>query len=282
MKAKTFIINQPDLNPTDLSISQIKALDERELEAEIERFASPFRRAILGYFASLVFRGRLRKICELDEHEYFMKYLHDLGLAVDDLKGKKVIDLGARDRIFAAYCLHHGINREVISVDPNFNSNFRLKKIATLLKGPSLGELAPGSWNPSDKNTIDRNTIGARYQNLPFKSGTIDLAVVHNAFPGIAAPEADRSQIIDTAFQEMGRILRPSGETRISSYTPGNMDSEWVAEVDHAIEKLMSTGEFRVEFEQFEESHKCTIDDSGVHYDYNQPVPAYRIIIRRF
>jgi ubiquinone/menaquinone biosynthesis C-methylase UbiE len=122
------------------------------------------------------------------ELELVQENLRDLGLTLDDLAGKKVLDVGAGHALIGKLAKERGI--DVVSVDRN-----------------------PAMWTDGQKSEIpDVPYIQADAENLPFPDGQFDL-VIDRAGP-LDVDSIGFRKNATVLIQEVMRTLKPGGELR--------------------------------------------------------------------
>lgn len=128
-------------------------------------------------------------------------YLMDLGLDWDNLKGKKVLDIGAGLAGFA----HAGKKRGIDVVS---------------LEAPT------DLWSREGLYTKGVSFILGNGKQLPFKNETFDMIVARSAIHSLVEIQED----LDEVISEAKRVLKPGGEFR---FGPGNIgirpvrEDEW-------------------------------------------------------
>ena len=95
--------------------------------------------------------------------EFIMK---NLGLSVDKLQGKKILDIGAGERHIAAYCLKEEISDDVYSVEPNMDD-------------PKFVHDFVGKNWPEIREAIDKKTFKEKRNDLSFKDESFDMIIIH-------------------------------------------------------------------------------------------------------
>ncbi len=119
----------------------------------------------------------------------FQEYLNALSLSPDELKGKKILDVGSAEGEFAAECKGRGIDAEIISLDPhNLTRN---------------------------KDGESHDKIKGIAEALPLKSDTFDLVISAFAIPISLFEPAE----IRIAIKEMLRVVNHGGELRFAPAT---------------------------------------------------------------
>lgn len=151
---------------------------------------------------------RLKKEKNLALDRRIAQVLYHLGLPEDELRGKKVADIGAGRRELAAYCLRENISKEVYSIEPNLDHpKFELKRYIDR------------TW-PELAADLDAKTIKGDSESLPFANDTFDIAVNHAALPSfrnllIAGKTDEVRARLKKFFEEITRVLKPGGKAYI-------------------------------------------------------------------
>ncbi len=118
-------------------------------------------------------------------------YLGKFDLSEDELRGKKVLDIGSSVQAkFASEARDKGI--EVISLNPEFASERIGMKMSMREKGLA--------------------GVAALAQELPFPDNTFDREVSLHGVPGYLPEFVSEYRL---AFQEMIRTLKPGGEAKL-------------------------------------------------------------------
>lgn len=121
-------------------------------------------------------------------------------LSNDYLREKKILEIGAGDRRFAATCLQNGITSQVYSLEPalgaeekpGYASKEFLKEVVEKL--------------PQDvRAEIDKKTVVATAEATPFKDGAFDLVL------GRSVPFESTDQLTD----RLRELLRVGREVRL-------------------------------------------------------------------
>jgi hypothetical protein len=132
---------------------------------------------------------------ELLERGLFI--LNRLGLNIEDLKDKKIVDIGSNQAALETLLRHHKINN-IISIDSRL------------------------PWMSSNK---ELNQINATAKHLPIKDSSIDLIIAHAGPPTThRLPEYKKNKEIlnseekrvQSYLDEYKRILTKDGEARIA------------------------------------------------------------------
>jgi len=132
------------------------------------------------------------------------RYLEYMGIEIDDLRGKLILDVGAGYAGFAIECAEEDIAR-VVSLDVN----------------PDRHSLHQLRWQ--EKSTP---VICGRSCKLPFIDAIFDLVVSNIAVPMLC----ESKEAVDATLEEMCRVVKPGGEVRIVSIIIHRRDDveEWI------------------------------------------------------
>jgi SAM-dependent methyltransferase len=197
--------------------------------------------------------------------------LRRLGLSADDLRNKKILDIGAGERYIAAYCQLEGISGEVYSAEPNREHEHYA----------SSRDL--DNW-PEVKEHIDRRTVKDKRSALSFDDGTFDLVINHFAMPSYteSLKKGDIESIntaVDRIFNEAVRVLKSGGEARlfpIETCRGDKSQTEFFKPSDDAIaeklNQLVRDGICTVTLEETEDQYPKTNPDKP---------KLHRIVIRK-
>lgn len=175
--------------------------------------------------------------CSIDK-EFLEHYLNSIGLKIDDIKNKRIIDIGAGERKFAASCLKNGINIDVYSVDPN------------LSKEPFDHLFLEKNFPNLEKDARAKTVMGKR-ESLPFKNESFDLAINLFALPGKKFLKEgnweEMKRVIDVTFDEIIRVLKHGGEVRIYplEFYPDDQEEKykpWKEAIENKLRELQSSG----------------------------------------
>jgi len=191
-------------------------------------------------------RTELIKEGEKRETALYNEYLEDLGLTEEDLKDKKIVDIGAGTRMFAGHCLRCEINSEVYSVEPNVGEVY-----------PDEEGYVKAAWSPEIKKQVDLKTVKAIREKLPFESNSFDLALVHCALPG-TKEHGDKKynemrESIEMGFNEIGRILKRGGEARIYPFYGQEYNEwrkPWKEAIDAKLEEMRKLNKYQIKIEK--------------------------------
>lgn len=161
---------------------------------------------------------------------YFQKYLDDLRLSREDLKGK-ILDVGSGNSALALFAKKKNVSSEIYSIDP---------------------------WSiPKEKTKF---VIGAA-EALPFKDNSFDLIISNCAIPNIFFAEKDGLKRMHDSLMDMMYALKPGGEIRLGNVLRGRLyphQREFTAFFDQMLQQLKDI--FHAEIE---EEHISSCD----HYE---------------
>jgi len=117
-----------------------------------------------------------------------VEILADLDLTIEDLAGKRVLDIGAGNAEIAKVANKKGAMVYSLEHDLGFvKRNFK------------------------DFSAKDANYVVAKAEKLPFKDGFFDLLITHGGPPNISSSKEE----IEAVVKEGYRVLKPAGEWRI-------------------------------------------------------------------
>ena len=136
----------------------------------------------------------------------YEKYLHNLGILEADLRDKRVLDVGAGSRFFAAHVLKENITTEIFSLDP-------------VVRSRPASKLAWESIDEEVQKKVDARTVKAVKESIPLKDESIDLVLANCMNKSKHAKSYEEAQElqkeIEDMFGEFLRVLAPGGEVRI-------------------------------------------------------------------
>ena len=122
-----------------------------------------------------------------------------LGFEWEDLKSKRILDIGASDGIFEKVAKNNGVEVIALDYDP-YNVQLR-EKLG--IRGVPIP-----SWSR------DIEYIQGRANALPFQDESFDFVISHAAPPTILV---DSKEEIASIIKEVERILKKGGEFRFGS-----------------------------------------------------------------
>lgn len=176
----------------------------------------------------------------------YEEYLKVLGLTEHDVRGKKILDVGASGCDFASYCLKHDINDQVDSVDGG-RLSYATKRLQAV------------QWSPAVRTHIEPRVKKALMQKLPYADQAYDLVVVVAALPGNDAQfrgELTMEQDLEASYDELVRVVAPGGEIRIGSFDESDERREyfgdWIDATKRKLEALSKVAGLTVTVEPIE------------------------------
>ncbi len=150
------------------------------------------------------------------ELRIYNSYLKNLGITPDDLRNKRILDVGAERRYFAAHVLRENLTDQIFSLDPKVSPRSEDEKL----------------WKEIDEEMQEQvhiRTVKARGQAIPLKDESVDF-VLANCFPrskhsGCFEEAVLLRKEIEDLFEEFMRVLAPGGELRY--YAIRRYDEPW-------------------------------------------------------
>jgi len=135
----------------------------------------------------------------------FHTQLRELGLTVESLKDKSVLDIGSGGARFAEGVKDEKINTNIISLDPKYGSPENLKK-----------KITAGEDNTMERIKEKRlSAVVGLAESLTFADESFDLVIANCSVP-YYQPDKD---LKEKSISEMIRVLRQGGEARITMVT---------------------------------------------------------------
>lgn len=138
---------------------------------------------------------------DLQEKQTFDRYLEGLGLREEDLKGKKILDLGCGEGEFVKYCLKNGLTSEAYGLDINpenlpaeYGDHFSKKsfeelppekKFDLIVSVGALSNLIWGGKETGDVKKIVKNYLEALKDNGEIRIYPIQEAAISNPLKGL-------------------------------------------------------------------------------------------------
>ena len=158
------------------------------------------------------------------------RYNELLGISIEELKGKTVLDLGSGlTERFAKEMVTKGVN--VVSVNPDLTSKFS----RDLIKPERLEELKR-RWGFAKTK---RESVAAIGQNLPFHDEVFDAVTSLYAISLYLPEEHDEWR---AAFNELLRVLKPGGRAYVAPFFPSIQEIFF-----DAMNEEIGKGQFRFE-----------------------------------
>lgn len=137
------------------------------------------------------------------------EHFEDLGLKLDDLKGKKILDIGSGLNQLANELKPLGI--DITSLDPFYGLS-REEREAIYKRGYEDGpEKLKEFLDQLESKDSSSSLVAGRSEALPFNDESFDLAISHYGSP-FYAKDADK---IKKFFFELNRVLKSGGEARL-------------------------------------------------------------------
>lgn len=144
-----------------------------------------------------------------DAEETGELYIKNLGLAWSELKGKKVLDIGAMNAAFENAARRREV--DVISIDKDF---------------------IEGDWAPPRDSTY----AVANATKLPFSDNTFDYAIAHTSAMHYIEENYDSEtgyvQYLEDVLREVCRVLKEGGQYR---FTPTGLEEELRDHVEEVV-----------------------------------------------
>lgn len=189
------------------------------------------------------------------------RILKNVGLTDENLQHKRIVDIGAGERLVAAYCMKNELTNEVYSVDPNIG------------KYPHDRKFLENNFPDIEKEVRKKSVIGKK-ENLPFKDDSFDYAVIHGVFMDHElTPEdflSEEKAIVKKIVEETVRILKEGGETRVWPFYRENKKYEiWNKILLDVLSELELRGVCETSFE------------SAPAVSRGEEIPCERIIIKK-
>jgi len=133
-----------------------------------------------------------------DQEELFQSYFYDLALSPEDF-GKLILDVGGGRGGFASWAREHNLSDDIYTLDPELKTD--------------------------EKNKL----FAGRVEELPFQNEVFDLVVSHASIPQLFSggryEELDKKQLVESAVNEMLRVLRTEGEIRLAPLSRGEIQN---------------------------------------------------------
>jgi|GEM_PF-943587 len=227
---------------------------------EVESLLEKQKKELADFITNVLEKEGLtfKEYAEREEKSVFEDYLKKLGLNERALKDKKMLDIGADKRLFASYCLKHGISREAYSVEGG-DDDYIKSKIRDAL------------WTEEIRKAIEEKSVKALAQKLPFTDESFELILNCAALPGRNKEYfggLTMEEDVDLSYEEIVRVLKSGGEARLESFEDDESDEffgDWCKATKRKLEELAKRGNIEIEMQKSREN------DAG----------CWRIIIRK-
>jgi ubiquinone/menaquinone biosynthesis C-methylase UbiE len=140
----------------------------------------------------------------------FHTQLRELGLSVESLKEKSVLDIGSGGARFAEGAKDENINTKIISLDPKYSLPKNLKLKIT------------GGEDTTMKRVKEKQLpiVVGLAESLPFSDKSFDLVIANCSVPYYQPDKNLKAKSIS----EIIRVLKPGGEARITMVVKDDED----------------------------------------------------------
>ena len=132
-----------------------------------------------------------------EQHGRLNRNLRIAGLEVDDLRGKKILDIGSGHDNFGQEARKLGL--DVVSIDPDYHIPEAKWRLRTHYGG--------SGFHVSEGTTA----FAAVAENLPFNKGCFDLIIAIRSLPEYSVTSKSPLR----AIEEMHRVVKRNGQLRI-------------------------------------------------------------------
>jgi len=137
------------------------------------------------------------------------EHFEDLGLKLDDLRGKKILDIGSGLNQLANELKPLGI--DIISLDPFYGLS-REEREAIYKSGYEDGpEKLKELLDQLESENSSSSLVAGRSEALPFDDESFDLIISHYGSPFYA----EDGEKVEKFFSEQSRVLKSGGEARV-------------------------------------------------------------------
>ncbi len=167
----------------------------------------------------------------------FEMYLNTMKLTEDDLRGKKILDIGSySDAQFVNYCLEHKITNDIFAVDRNsFISQDNHNDEVQWRDKVAYEAYKKRKVTSPAKQRYARGLA----EELPFKEKSFDLIIVRAAL-------TNPDQNLDAAISQIVSLLKSGGEARIGPFLPYHFSVQ-VRQIIGVLENMTEFIEFKWE-----------------------------------
>lgn len=170
------------------------------------------------------------------------EYVERLGLELESLRHKVILDVGSGQGQFAKDVKESGIEAEVYSLDPLFASKEKQEELGKQTR-------ISGDIYKDDKSVAGLGEL------LPFKDGSFDLVLANYSLPW----HADLKEQIADFFSESLRVLKPGGEIRFGPYGISNESPDLAQFLASQLEVLKAKPELEITKDSSNEEGTVTI-----------------------
>lgn len=166
----------------------------------------------------------------VDEH------VEDLGLNVNDLRGKKILDIGSGLNQLANELKGEGL--DIVSLDP-FYALSRNERESVYERGYEDGpEKLKELLDKLESSNPASQLVAGRSETLPFADESFDFIISHYGSPFYA----ENTEQIEFFFLELSRVLKRGGESRIYPTWLKHSSIETNAALKNALANLKEKG----------------------------------------
>lgn len=140
----------------------------------------------------------------------FHTQLNELGLSIESLRDKNVLDIGSGGARLAEGAKDEKINAKIISLDPKYSSP------------KSLNRKISGDKDTTMERIKEKQlpAVAGLAESLPFTDESFDLIIANCSVPYYQSDKGLKAKSIS----EMIRVLKPGGEARITMVTKNDED----------------------------------------------------------
>lgn len=176
-----------------------------------------------------------------------------LGVTMEDLAGKVILDIGGAPRgIFAQKAAELGL--KVVTLNPRTEKGEQPLTVSALMR--ALSHAVERADGQEEKEEVDTTTVAGIAQQLPFKDGAFDYEFSAGAVPLYLPRDKEEYKKM---FEEVLRTLKPGGKAIFGPIFQQQMDEP---ELKQVLEKLrlecfITTEEIPPELELFNNTNRC-------------------------
>ncbi|TSC73715.1 MAG: hypothetical protein G01um101448_604 [Parcubacteria group bacterium Gr01-1014_48] len=98
--------------------------------------------------------------------------LSQLGLTIEDIRGKRILEIGAYDRRFAAACQLFGVTEDVYSVEPSLDGSVK-EGYAEQHDAMEIVDKLPAEI----REKIDQKTLITDAEHIPLEDQAVDIVL---------------------------------------------------------------------------------------------------------
>ncbi len=164
------------------------------------------------------------------------EHFEDLSLKIEDLRGKKILDIGAGLNQLANELKNE--NLDIVSLDP-FYALSKVEREEIYERGYEDGpEKLKELLDQLKSKDGSSKLIAGRSEALPFPNDSFDLIISHYGSPFYA----ENAEKIEQFFLELSRVLKSGGEARIYPIWLQGADAQKNSALTKALEDLGKKG----------------------------------------